>query len=237
MPARKHLRIFVPDIVSLGLAAALVVPATSAASLTDVALTHDDGVTTTDAAPATNRSIFVGCAYDSVRRTFYPSYDSIFQAFSPFGDSDWYALVPQGDFESMPTWSKSGNVTLAASSDPFALTGTMGKNSLRLQSGGWVRTPLLCVNLLTPHLRLVATATGGGELEVETRLIGCPQRLISWSSTSISPSDHRGWQPSEKIDLNTGCLGPERSGILDVRFRGQGDWLIDDVMIDPYKRG
>ena len=75
----------------------------------------------------------------------------------------------------MPTWSKSGNVTLAASSDPFALTGTMGESSLRLRSGGWVRTPLLCVDLLTPHLRLVATATGYGELEVETRLIGCPQ--------------------------------------------------------------
>ncbi len=137
----------------------------------------------------------------------------------------------------MPTWSKSGNVTLAASSDPFALTGTMGESSLRLQSGGWVRTPLLCVDLLTPHLRFVATATGDGELDVEARLIGCPRRWISRSSTSISPSDHRGWQPSEKIDLNTSCLGPGRTGIVDVRFRGEGDWLIDDVMIDPYKRG
>jgi hypothetical protein len=201
-----------------------------------VARTHG-GVAATHAAPASNHSIFVGCAYDSVRRTFYPSYDPLFQAFSAFGDSDWYALVPQGDFESMPTWPKDGNVTLAASSDPFALSGSMGASSLRLQSGGWVRTPLLCVNLLTPHLRFVATATGDGELEVETRLIGCPRRLISRSSTNISASAHGGWQPSEKIDLNTTCLGPERSGVVDVRFRGEGDWLIDDVMIDPYKRG
>ncbi len=235
MPARKHLRIFAPVIASLGLAAALAVPATSAASLSD-ARTHGDGVAPTAVATAINPSIF-GCAYDSIRRTFYPSYDPTFQAFSPFGDNDWYALVSQGDFESLPTWSRGGNVTLAPTSDPFALTGTMGESSLGLQSGGWVRTPLHCVDLLTPHLRFVATATGGGELDIETRLIGCPRQLISRSSTSILPSDHSGWQPSAKIDLNTSCLGPGRTGIVDVRFRSEGDWLIDDVMIDPYKRG
>ena len=236
MPARKHLRIFAPLIASFGLAAALAVPATSAASLSD-ALTPDGRVETTSVATTTNHSIFVGCAWDSIKRTFYPSYDPIFQAFFPFGDNDWYALVPQGDFESMPTWSNDGNVTLAPSSDPFAVTGTLGESSLRLQSGGWVRTPLLCVDLLTPHLRFVATATGNGELDVETRLIGCPRTWISRSSTSISPSDHRSWQPSARIDLNTSCLGPGRTGIVDVRFRSEGDWLIDDVMIDPYKRG
>lgn len=246
MPAKKHLRSFVAVIASLGLAAALAAPtAVGANPLSDVpqsdvvsdAVTTDVAATTDGEATNGVSSLFFGCAYDSVLQTLTPSYDSTLQAFSLFGDQDWYALVSQGDFETMPTWSKGGNVTLAASSDPFALTGTMGESSLRLRSGGWVRTPLMCVNLQTPHLRFVANASGAGELDVDVRLVGCPGRFISRSRSSLSPSDHSGWEPSAKIDLNTSCLGPGRSGIVDVRFRSQGDWLIDDVMIDPYKRG
>ena len=182
-------------------------------------------------------SYFFGCGYDSVLRTLFPAYEAPFKAFSLFADEAWYAPIAQGDFERMPTWSKGGSVSLVNPSNPFALNGTMGQSSLRLRSGGWVRTPLMCVNLLTPHLRFVAKASGYGGLDVEARLIGCRNQFISSSSTTLWRGDHSAWAPSKKIDLNTSCLGPGRTGVVDVRFRSEGDWLIDDVMIDPYKRG
>ncbi len=127
-------------------------------------------------------------------------------------------------------------MSLSTNSNPFALNGTPGTRSLSLRYDGWVRTPYMCVNLETPHLRFVASATGSGELDIETRLYGCNGRFYSRVTSSLEASDHVGWQPSAKIDLNTPCLGL-RTGIVDVRFRSKGNWLIDDVMIDPYKRG
>ncbi len=57
------------------------------------------------------------------------------------------------------------------------------------------------------------------------------------SSGSVSASDPVTWAPSRLVDLKTAGLEPDETGYVDVTFRRQGDWRVDDVFIDPYKRG
>jgi hypothetical protein len=153
------------------------------------------------------------------------------QVFAAFGDSADYYLAPGGDFESL-TWAASGRTSLVADVNPFALGG--GSNSLRLDDGAWVRSPLLCVSRDTPHLRFVAKGSHG-QLDVEVRVYR-NGRVTDSSSGGISTSRHRVWSPSSNVLLKTDSLREGETGQVTVSFRSQGDWLIDDVFIDPYRR-
>jgi len=158
------------------------------------------------------------------------------QAFGQFGDTNRYYLAPNGGFEGALTWLKSGPVSQDTANDPFRLTGTSDKKSLRLGSGGSVTTPLMCISPETPHLRFVAKAAGSGQLDVDVRYWVNGQVTDS-SSGSVSPSDHATWAPSRTVDLKTDKLLPGQTGLVTVTFRSQGDWLIDDVLVDPWGRG
>jgi hypothetical protein len=161
---------------------------------------------------------------------------STYQAFSSFGDQGWYYLAPGGDFE-QSGWVSAGTTALVNETDPFNLTASADSRSLRLHEDATVRTPKLCVTDEMPHLRFVAKAArGGGQLDVEVRLYGPDGRVTDSSSGSVSPSDHAGWSPSRRVELKTDSLDPGASGYIDIVFRSQGDWLIDDVLIDPYRR-
>ena len=56
------------------------------------------------------------------------------------------------------------------------------------------------------------------------------------SGGSIAPDDHRAWAPSRYVELKTESIPAGESRTATVQFRSQGDWLIDDVYIDPYRR-
>jgi hypothetical protein len=151
--------------------------------------------------------------------------------FAQFGDSADYYLAPGGDFETL-TWSSWGGASLVAGVNPFALAG--GKNSLKLDEGESVRSPLLCVSRDTPHLRFVAKGSEG-QLDVEVRVYR-NGRVTDSSSGGVSTSSHRTWAPSRNVDLKVDSLASGETGAVTVTFRSQGDWLIDDVFIDPYRR-
>ena len=152
--------------------------------------------------------------------------------FAQFGDSADYYLAPGGDFESL-TWSSWGGPELVEGGNPYALAG--GELSLELEESDSVRSPLLCVSRDTPHLRFVAKGDDG-QLDVEVRSYNKWGRVTDSSSGSISPSDHRRWAASRNVDLKVDSLGYGEVGAVTVTFRSQGDWLIDDVFIDPYRR-
>jgi hypothetical protein len=97
-----------------------------------------------------------------------------------------------------------------------------------------VRSPLLCVSRDTPHLRFVAKGREG-QLDVEVRVYR-NGRVTDSSSGGVSTSDHRTWAPSRNVDLKVDSLRPGEVGAVTVSFRSQGDWLLDDVFVDPYRR-
>jgi hypothetical protein len=158
-------------------------------------------------------------------------YGATSPVFAQFGDSADYYLAPGGDFESL-SWSSWGGPQVVASDNPFALAG--GSRSLRLDKGDMVRSPLMCVSPDTPHLRFVAKGREG-QLEVEVRVYR-DGRVTDSSGGGVSSSAHRVWAPSRNVDLKVDSLAAGETGAVTVSFRSQGDWLIDDVFVDPYKR-
>lgn len=157
--------------------------------------------------------------------------------FTAFGDLNAYHLAPGGSFEDGLDWARSGAASLAAESEPFALAGLGHAQSVRLLKGARITTPKLCVTRLEPHLRFVARATpGSGQLDVEVRVYDGAGAVVDSSSGSISPSSHLTWRPSRFVHLKTDSFADGESGHVDVRFSSQGDWLVDDVFIDPTRR-
>lgn len=159
-------------------------------------------------------------------------YGQTSRVFAPFGDNADYYLASGGDFESL-TWGQWGaRGSIVAGVNPFALAG--GYRSLKLDDWEGVRSPLLCVSRDTPHLRFVARGSGG-DLTVEVR-VWRYGRVVDVDRKDISSSDHRWWSPSHNIDLKSSEIPHGQTGEVTVGFRSYGDWLIDDVHIDPYRR-
>jgi hypothetical protein len=187
--------------------------------LTGVGIT----VLATVAVPAT-----AGAAHDCEAESGATS-----QAFAQFGDYADYFLAPGGDFEGALTWSRSRTPTLVSTDDPFELAG--GEQAVHLGKDDAVTSPKLCISRDMPHLRFVAKSSGSGQLDLEVRVYDSKGRVTDSSSGGVSPSDHRGWQPSDPVLLKTDSL-KHKTGYVSITFKSQGSWLIDDVLVDPYRR-
>src|SRR5512144_2332052 len=79
------------------------------------------------------------------------------EVFLPWGDPAGYSLIPQGDLTDTSEW-KLKNVTLSDEHDPV----TDGAGSLTFTNGdSEAVTPVMCVNLDHPTLRLFLADRGG----------------------------------------------------------------------------
>ena len=153
-------------------------------------------------------------------------------AFAAYGDANQYFAAPGGAFESFGNWSLRGTPDLLGGFnllDPLNTTRAAG-----LGNGEGVTSVSFCVDRTMPHLRFAAKYDGGGQMDVlvTTRYNGSSDS----SSGSVSPDAHRGWAPSQNIELKTSAIPAGAQGVATVSFRSQGYWRIDDVAIDPYRR-
>jgi hypothetical protein len=156
--------------------------------------------------------------------------------FAQFGDPRDYYLAPGGSFEGSVSWAKSGGVSLVAGNEPWFLAGAGHTTAVRLTQGGTITSAKLCVTAAEPYLRFVAKATGYGSLVVSvTGKSGSGTKFTS-ATTSISAGAHRAWAPSRLVSLNTASYTSDDPGYVEITFRSQGDWVVDDVFVDPYRR-
>jgi hypothetical protein len=161
-------------------------------------------------------------------------YREVSQPFAPWGDSSWYFLAPNGDLSAGDDgWSGRGEVV--AESSPLG-----GGGALRLASGDSATSPGVCVGLDTPTMRFFARNAGDpdGELDVDVRF-----RTLLGLTLTLPIGEVRGngeWAPSPTLPIIAnllGVIGGSRTPV-SFRFRAQGgDWLIDDVYVDPYGKG
>ncbi|HEY0829530.1 MAG TPA: hypothetical protein VGE99_00210, partial [Candidatus Dormibacteraeota bacterium] len=70
-----------------------------------------------------------------------------------------YELAPGGDFESS-TWTLTGGAKLVAGSEPYAVTGHLGAQSLSLPAGSSAQSPPTCVDAAYPSLRFFIAGQG-----------------------------------------------------------------------------
>jgi hypothetical protein len=160
------------------------------------------------------------------------------QPFARWGDQSTYELAPGGDFEgSLAGWTLSGGATRVAESEPYGVTGAVGKSSLALPAGASAQSPYVCVNASYPTFRLFAR--NGGLLStvlvqvVYKTLLG--PVALPLGTVALSGQ----WQPT--LPMLTGSLagalltgGTAQAALRFTALTGSS--RIDDVFVDPRMR-
>lgn len=161
------------------------------------------------------------------------------QVFLPWGDPADYSLVPQGDLSDTSAWSLK-NVDVAPDHDPF----TPGSSSLLLARGdSEAVTPVMCVSLDNPTLRLFLADRGGnGKANLQVKIIyeGLDGHVRNLPVANLRVDDQ--WQPSVVIPIGVNLLAAASANgwtpvAFDFKVHGlQKDesFALDGVYVDPW---
>jgi hypothetical protein len=166
---------------------------------------------------------------------------SLVQPFRQFGDSARYKLVPGGTFEgSMAGWQLSRGAKVVSGNESYDVSGASDSRSLVLPFGSSAVSPVTCVGIGEPTLRLFAKRNSGllttlfVEVQLETSL-----GLSAW--LPVLPGDIGGgkWHPTLAMPMLVNLLPLLPGDRTPVRFRFSpllfGSWQIDDVYVDPWR--
>lgn len=176
----------------------------------------------------------LGCGYEPVH------------PFLRFLDPLPYTLLPGADFESGTAgWRLAGGARVADGSEPFAVTGLGGSQSLLLPPGSSATSPPMCMGLVLPVVRFFST--GGAPLsymQVDALYTDGAGRQRSVTLLPVGlPS--KTWIPNlPMLQLGGAINALTLNGLtsdISLRFTprgllfGSGTWRVDDVYVDPWK--
>jgi len=161
------------------------------------------------------------------------------RVFLPWGDVADYGLIPQGDLSNTSDWSFK-NVSVVADHDPF----TAGSQSLLFTKGdSEAATPVMCVNLDHPTLRLFAADRGGnGKAHLEVNVLYEDLDGHVRDLTLARLKVGQAWQPSVVIPIGVNILSVASvNGWTPVSFdfkvhglqKGE-TFSVDGVYVDPH---
>jgi hypothetical protein len=168
-----------------------------------------------------------GCPDQPVERTFLP-----------WLDPAWYAPAPDGGLEAgAEGWTLGGGAAVVDGNEPFHVGGPDDANSLALPPGASATTPEVCIGVEHPTIRFFARNTGSSLslLRVSVVFRGLLGRQVLPVAV-IAAGDE--WAPSPIVPVIVNVLS--LLGDQQVAFRFAplgGEWTIDDVYVDPYKKG
>jgi hypothetical protein len=141
------------------------------------------------------------------------------RTFLPWADPALYTPVPEG-------WTLAGGAAVIDGNEPFL----PGDSSLSLSAGSSATTAPLCIGLGHPTVRFFARNTGNPlSLLRVSAVVGNTELPIGLVGAG------REWAPSAPLLLAVNLLGAD-----SVAFRfaaDSGGWSVDDVYVDPYKKG
>jgi hypothetical protein len=162
------------------------------------------------------------------------------QPFKKWGDRTQYNLAPGGNFESASAadaWELRGGASIVSGNEPWKVNSGGDSRSLRLPPGATATSPVVCVGLEHPTLRLFAKnnrallSTMTVEVIVETSLglkAAVPVGILL---------PHGQWKPSPKLLMVANLLPLLPGQHTPVQFRvrsvGFGTWSVDDFFVDP----
>ncbi len=159
---------------------------------------------------------------------------AVSQPFSAWGDPADYFPAPDGDFERNGAgWALRGRAAVVEGDSPF------GARSLRLPAGSAATSSPFCIGVEHRAMRLFASAAPSSELNVD--VLYTDDRGTSRSMRLDELSGSGAWAPTDIIPMVVNALAAERGNALTVQIRfaphGSGSWTIDNVLVDPYKKG
>lgn len=163
-------------------------------------------------------------------------YAAASQPFVQWGDAASYVPVPGGSFESAAGWTLSGGAKIVSGNEPFYLGSSSDSHSLVLPPGSSALTPAVCLQLLTPSIRFVGSASDGSGVAVTLytkTLLGLAQ-LPTGASMDLGTSwDASAVQPF----LLQNVLGLLNLSTANIYFRftpvGGATVQMDDLYLDP----
>lgn len=152
------------------------------------------------------------------------------QPFAPWWDFAGYKLAPGGAFEG-PGWTLSGGAEFVGGSEPYAATGTLGSSSLSLPAGSSATSSPTCVDAAYPTIRFFIAGTGSVSVNV---VYG---RIVIPAGVAVAGGE---WSPTPVMLTSSAVLGALGGGTAQVSLTFtslSGNPRIDDVFIDPWRRG
>lgn len=164
---------------------------------------------------------------------------TLVQPFAEWGDDASYVAVPGGTFAGAFTWEAAGSPTLVSESNPFALDAA-DATSAQLEGGDGMTSPPLCVSRWHPHMRFSAHAVAqrGARLKLDVLWTDDHGKPKVAALTNADGRPFKSWHLSKELKL--GKALPKGELVRDVRVRFTaltGSWVVDDVYVDPVKRG
>ena len=152
------------------------------------------------------------------------------QPFTAWDDLADYFLAPDGDFSSGAAgWDLAG-AEVVADNEPWNVHGSEVTAAVGLASGASATSPTICVSQDDPTMRFFARGSGALQVEVlYTDAEGAEQALPIGVMQGGSE-----WAPSDALPITANTYE------MTVAFRFtalEGDWAIDDVFVDPYRKG
>ena len=180
-------------------------------------------------APAANAGLLVASAPDCGPKP-------VSKPFAPWNDQTDYTLA--GSFEADdPQWKLSGGASIVAENEPFEVNESDDSRSVKLPPGASATSPVMCVGLEHPTMRLFARnnrallSTLTVEVITETSL----GLKVSLPVGVLLP--HGQWKPSAKYLMLVNLLpllpGEKTPVKFTVRSVGLGTWWVDDFYVDP----
>jgi hypothetical protein len=170
------------------------------------------------------------------------SYSGAEQVFSPWGDQSNYVLAPDGGFEAGGSgWQLNRGATIVAGNESYFLNDAGDSKSLSLPAGSSAVSPPVCMALDTPSFRLVARNSGNPSSQLRVEAV---YKLLGLIRTKTAGTLRAGstWAPTQSVStvltLSTivGTLIPSAVEIRFTPLDSSGQWQVDDVYIDPFRR-
>lgn len=160
------------------------------------------------------------------------------QPFTAWEDSADYFLAPDGDFSAGGAgWDLAG-AAVVEDNEPWNVHGSETAAAVAVSSDASATSPQICVGLDDPTMRFFAHSTGdaAGTLDVEVLYTdgdGNEQALPIGTVTGDSAPE---WTPVTSLPITANTY----EMTVAFRFSAHGpdsSWLIDDVYVDPYRKG
>lgn len=158
--------------------------------------------------------------------------------FAAWGDKNQYFRAPGGGFELSLSnnWTMSGGAMSLLGNEPWRVVNGFDAMSLTLPFTGTATSPTFCVTTSEDSLRFFVRKPGvrGAQLHVSVRVTAGVN--VATMDVDIDGSTY-GWTPTDRYMLPDIHDNNGRQNVT-ITFSTRGSWaswLVDDVMVDPWR--
>ena len=158
------------------------------------------------------------------------------KAFAGFGDTNEYFPLTGGTFESgdLSAFKVTGGPWIVGENEPWRVLGGSHARSVALPPGATL-TASFCLQIGEDSLRafVKAPSVPGASLQMKSKVT----TTYGTASASISTTGGSGsWNPTARLPLYNVASSDGRQYItVVVTNAGAGTWLLDDLLVDPWK--